>query len=98
MGRSPARRLRHEAGVAVRRPRGRGPVTTDSRHGYAVADKVLARQCVVAKPEQAWAGAITDIWTAEGWVYLSGRWEVYSRKGVGWAMCSPIEGAVVQHA
>ena len=98
VGRSQARRLRHEAGVAVRHPRARGPGTTDSRQGYGVADKVLARQFAVAKPEQAWAGDITDIWTAEGGFYLSVRLEVYSRKVVGWAMSSHIDGAVVQHA
>ena len=67
VGRSTARRLRQEAGVAVRRPKARGPVTTDSRHGDGVTDNVLARQFDVAKPDQAWAGDITDIWTEEGW-------------------------------
>jgi putative transposase len=71
VGRAPARRLMKEAGVSVRRPRARGPVTTESRHEYGVADNVLARQCDVAKPDQAWAGDITYIWTAEGWLYLS---------------------------
>ena len=40
VGRAKARRLMQEAGVSVRRPRARGPVTTDSRHGYGVADNV----------------------------------------------------------
>jgi putative transposase len=39
-GRSTARRVMQEAGVSVRRPRSRGPVAPDSRHGYGVADKV----------------------------------------------------------
>jgi putative transposase len=33
VGRAQARRLMQEAGVSVRRPRARGPMTTDSRHG-----------------------------------------------------------------
>ena len=93
-----ARRLMQEAGVSVRRPRARGPVTTDSRHGYGVADNVLARQFDVAKPDQAWAGDITYIWTAEGWLYLSVLLDLYSRKVVGWAMSSHIDAALVQHA
>jgi putative transposase len=67
VGRAKARRLMQEAGVSVRRPRTCKPVTTNSRHGYGVADNVLARQFDVAKPDQAWAGDITYIWTAEGW-------------------------------
>jgi putative transposase len=98
VGRSTARRLRQAAGVAVRRPRARGPVTTDSRHGDGVADNVLARQCDVAKPDHAWAGDSTYIWTDEGWVSLSVRLDVYARKGVGWAMRSHIDGVLVPHA
>jgi putative transposase len=98
VGRSKARRLMQEAGVSVRRPRSRGPVTTDSRHGYGVADNVLARQFDAAKPDQAWAGDITYIWTDEGWLYLSVLLDVYSRKVVGWAMSSHIDGALVQNA
>ena len=98
VGRAKARRLMQEAGVSVRRPRARGPLTTDSRHGYGVADNVLARQCDVAKPDQAWAGDITYIWTAEGWLYLSALLDVFSRKGVGWAMRSHIDTALVHHA
>jgi putative transposase len=98
VGRAQARRLMKEAGVSVRRPRARGPVTTDSRHDYGVADNVLARQFDVAKPDQAWAGDITYIWTAEGWLYLSVLLDLYSRKVVGWAMSSHIDTDLVQHA
>jgi transposase InsO family protein len=54
------------AGVAVRH-RKRGPVTTDSRHGYAVAPNLLARQFAVEQSDTVWAGDITYLWTAEGW-------------------------------
>jgi putative transposase len=95
VGRAQARRLMKEAGVSVRRPRARGPVTTDSQPGYGVADNVLARQFDVAQPDQAWAGAITYIWTAEGWLYLSVLVDLYSRKVVGWAMSRQIDTARV---
>jgi putative transposase len=98
VGRAQARRLMQEAGVSVRRPRARGPMTTDSRHGYGVADNVLARQFDVAKPDQAWAGDITYIWTAEGWLYLSVLLDLFSRKVVGWAMSSHIDTALVHNA
>ena len=98
VGRAKARRLMTEAGVSVRRPRAPSPVTTDSRHGYGVADNVLGRQFDVAKPDQAWAGDITYIWTAEGWLYLSVLLDLYSRKVVGWAMSRHIDANLVQKA
>ena len=69
VGRDKARRLMRDAGVVVRRRTRRGPVTTDSQHGYAVAPNLLARQFDVDKPDQVWAGDMTYVWTAEGWLY-----------------------------
>ena len=66
VGRDNARRLRPAAGVVVRH-RQRGPVTTDSRHGDAVAPNLLARPCEVEQSDTVWAGDITSLWTAEGW-------------------------------
>ena len=98
VGRSKARRLMQEAGVRVRRAKPRGPITTESRHGYGIADNVLARHCDVAKPDQAWVGDITSIWTAKGWLYVSVLLDLYSRKVVGWAMSSHVDTALVQEA
>ena len=83
VGRAKARRLMHKAGVAVQRPRRRGAVRTDSRHHYAVAPNLLARQFDVTAPDHVWAGDITYIWTAEGWLYLAVLVDLYSRKVVG---------------
>ena len=66
VGRDKARRLMQAAGVVVRH-RKRGPVTTDSRHGYAVAPNLWARQFDVEPSDTVWAGDITSLWTAEGW-------------------------------
>jgi transposase InsO family protein len=98
VGRYKARRLMQQAGVAVRRPRWRHPVTTNSRHGYAVAPNLLARQFDVTQPDKVWAGDITYLWTAEGWLYLAALLDVHSRKVVGWAMSSRIDAALVQEA
>ena len=98
VGRCKARRLMKEADITVKRPKKRGPVTTDSRHRLSVAPNVLARQFDVAKPDQAWAGDITYIWTAEGWLYLSVLLDLYSRKVVGWAMSEQIDTTLVQGA
>ena len=66
VGRYKARQLMKQADVSVGRPK-RRPVTTDSRHGYAVAPNLLARQFDVEQPDKVWAGDITYLWTAEGW-------------------------------
>lgn len=97
VGRYKARRLMQEAGVAVRH-RKRCPLTTDSRHGYAVAPNLLARQFDVAQSNTVWAGDITYLWTAEGWLYLAAVLDLHSRKVVGWAMSSRIDAALVQEA
>jgi putative transposase len=97
VGRYKARRLMQQAGVSVRR-RKRCPVTTDSRHGYAVAPNLLARQFDVAQPDTVWVGDITYVWTAEGWEYLAVLLDLHSRKVVGWAMQSRIDAALVQEA
>lgn len=70
VGRYNARRLLKQAGVSVGRPK-RRPVTTDSRHGYAVAPNLWARQVDVEPPATVWAGDITSLWTAEGWLSLA---------------------------
>lgn len=97
VGRYKARRLMPQAGVSVRR-RTRGPVTTDSRHGDAVAPNLLARPCDVAPPDTVWGGEITDVWTAEGWESLAVLLDVPSRQVVGWAMQRRIDAALVQEA
>ena len=93
-----ARRLMQEAGVRGRRAKPRGPITTESRYGYGIADNVLARHCDVAQPDQAWVGDITSIWTAKGWLYVSVLLDLYSRKVVGWAMSRHVDTALVQEA
>jgi transposase InsO family protein len=85
------------AGVAVRH-RKRCPVTTDSRHGNAVAPHLLARQCDVEPFNTVWAGDITYLWTAEGWLYLAAVLDLHSRNVVGWAMSRRIDAALVQEA
>lgn len=98
VGRAKARRLMNKAGVTVQRPRRRGPMTTDSRHSYEVAPNLLARQFDVTAPDHVWAGDITYIWTAEGWLYLSVLVDLYSRKVVGWAMNHHMDATLVQDA
>jgi putative transposase len=90
-GRAQARRLMRQAGVVVQRPKPRGPVTPESRHGDAVAPNLLARQLGVARPDHVGVGDISDVGTAEGWLYVSTLVDVYARNVVGWAMSRRID-------
>jgi len=59
--------------------------TTDSGHRLPVAANTLNRQFTVNEPNRVWAGDITYIWTAEGWLYLAVVLDLYSRQVIGWA-------------
>lgn len=61
-------------------------VTTNSRHHLPVAPNLLAREFIVDRPDTVWVSDITYIWTSEGWLYLAGVVDLYSRLVVGWSM------------
>ncbi|RKT21247.1 transposase InsO family protein [Paraburkholderia sp. RAU2J] len=72
--------------------------TTDSRHTLPVAANVLDRQFDVAEPNRAWVSDITDIRTAQGWLYLAIALDLYSRKVVGWSMAPTMPAGLVMSA
>lgn len=78
-------RLMHSAGICARRRR-KFVVTTDSRHGFAVAPNLLARNFSVDMPNAVWVSDITYVPTQEGWMYLATVLDLYSRRIVGWSM------------
>ena len=82
-------RLMRARGLAARRRR-QFRVTTDSRHPFAIAPNVLARQFERATPDQAWVTDITYIPTGDGWLYLAVIVDLCSRFAVGWAMSDRI--------
>jgi putative transposase len=60
--------------------------TTNSSHHLPVEPNRLERKFFALKPNIAWVGDITYIWTDEGWLYLATVIDLYSRKVKGWAM------------
>jgi putative transposase len=64
--------------------------TTDSNHDHPVFENRLDRDFVAAAPNQKWAADITYIPTGEGFVYLAGVVDLFSRKVVGWSMKSTL--------
>ncbi|MGB0466913.1 MAG: IS3 family transposase [Pontibacterium sp.] len=59
-------------------------VTTKRRHSDQVADNLLNQNFNPAAPNEVWAGDITYLRTAEGWMYLAVVLDLYSRRFVGW--------------
>ena len=78
-------RLMRQSGIrAVSKRKYR--VTTNSKHKHPVALNLLNRQFSTDRPNAVWLSDITYIWTSEGWLYLAGVIDVYSRMLVGWSM------------
>jgi putative transposase len=92
-----ARLMRLQGLCAARRHR-RKPRTTDSQHTYPVAPNLVARNFTATAPNRKWVADITAIETQEGWLYLSGIVDVYSRRAVGYAMDTRRDEAFVETA
>lgn len=69
--------------------------TTDSNHDQPIAPNRLAKLSAPTAPNQIWVGDITYIPTQEGWLYLAGVMDRYSRRIVGWAMDQTIDTQLV---
>jgi transposase InsO family protein len=81
------------------RAKGRFKVcTTDSNHDQPIAPNRLAELSAPTAPNQIWIGDITYIRTDEGWLYLAGIMDRYSRRLVGWAMDQNINTQLVLSA
>jgi transposase InsO family protein len=50
------------------------------------AANILGRQFSVKRPNNTWVSDITNVETAEGWLYLAVVIDLYSRRVVGWSM------------
>jgi len=72
--------------------------TTDSAHQLPVAPNTLNRQFAVTTPNRVWAGDITYVWTAEGWLYLAVVLDLYSRRVIAWGMGSRLTQALATEA
>ena len=80
-------RLMHDGALRAKMVK-KWRATTDSAHAHPVASNTLNRQFAVAAPNQVWAGDITYVWTAEGWLYLAVVLDLYSRLVIAWGMGS----------
>jgi putative transposase len=79
------RRLRKKLGLKCKQKR-RFKATTDSGHRLPVAENLVEQRFQASAPSQIWLTDITYISTDEGWLYLAGHKDIYTRKIVGYAM------------
>ena len=84
-GRKRIARLMREKQLYARRKRKKAR-TTNSHHQFPIASNLLERDFTADAPNKKWVADITFLETQEGWLYLSGVLDIYSRKIVGWAM------------
>jgi len=84
-------------GIQGQRKR-RRVTTTDSNHCFPITANLLNRDFYADQPNQKWVADITYIPTAEGWLYLAGVLDLFSRKAVGWEMSNRIDADLVESA
>ena len=77
------------------KPRRRFRVTTQSDPAAIPAPNRVARQFAVEGPNRVWAGDLTAVPTAQGWLYLAVLLDLWSRRVVGWAVRATLETEVV---
>lgn len=95
---SSVKRLRRKLGL-VHKPKRRWVCTTDSKHDLPIAPNLLEQQfnnCTA--PGQVWVADITYIQTDEGWLYLAGVKDLYTKQLVGWAMAEHMRVSLVAQA
>lgn len=73
--------------------------TTDSAHANPIAPNLLDQNFACADaPNKAWGADITFIHTDEGFLYLAGVMDLFSRRIVGWSMDDTMTTDLVERA
>lgn len=83
IGRDKARRLMKTLNLIVKQ-RIAYKVTTKRKDGDQVAENLLNQNFNPVAVNEVWAGDITYLKTAEGWMYLAVVMDLFSRRIVGW--------------
>lgn len=77
------------------RCRRRFRVTTQANQGRVPSPNLLAQDFSASRPNQKWLVDITYLATREGWLYLAGVLDTYSRRIVGWSMSERLTDPLV---
>ena len=84
-------RLMRQQGLQARGRKRFKPRTTDSNHSLPIAPNLLLERAAPMQSDEVWVTDITYLPTAEGWLYLAGVMDLYSRKVIGWSMQETLE-------
>ena len=80
------RRIRKDLGLRCKQKQ-KFKATTNSRHTLPVAENLLGQRfTATTAPNQVWVTDITYIHTDEGWLYLAGHKDLFTKEIVGYAM------------
>lgn len=96
-GRKRVARLMQERQLSARRSK-RKPRTTNSQHAFPLAPNLLEQDFTADAPNTKWVSDFTFLETREGWLYLAGVLDVYSRRMVGWSTSEQHDATLVQAA
>lgn len=97
VGKQRVQHLMQQHGLRARTKR-KFVVTTDSRHHLPVAPDLVQRNFSPPAPDRLWSGDITYIPTDEGWLYLAGVVDLFSRQIVGWSLQEHMRASLVTDA
>ena len=95
VGVSRIKRIRKKLGIRCRQKR-KFKATTDSKHNMPVAENLLGQDFQVSGPNRVWMSDITYIPTDEGWLYLAGHKDLFSKELVGYALGDRITKDLVE--
>ena len=94
---SRVRRIMHERGLKALQPKTYVPRTSDGRSDKPSPNLLIDKPLPV-RPNKVWAGDITFIPTASGWIYLAVVIDLCSRKIIGWALADNLRTELVSNA
>lgn len=94
---SRVRRIMKEKGLRAIQPKNFTPKTSDGK-ATKPAPNLLADQPLPERIDRAWAGDITFIPTATGWIYLAVVIDLCSRRIVGWSLADHMRKELVVDA
>ena len=91
------RRIMRERGLEALQSKSFRPMTSDGR-ADAPSPNLIARDGLPETPDRIWAGDITYIRSAQGWIYLAVVIDLCTRRLVGWALADNMRATLVVDA
>jgi transposase InsO family protein len=91
-------RLMKKMGVSGVQKKKFRPKTTLSKHELRISPDLVSKIEKLDRPNKVWVSDITYIPTQEGWTYLSGIMDLYSRSIKGWSLKSTLKTCLISEA